>query len=104
MALMVWRERLEVARSRLRAAWVRMRAKPLAGIAFSIGLHVLVVALIVYFGGPRSSYNVKRGEPLFVELPEIKDEAPSGNPAARTPGPPEAPTPPRAKPAPPAPP
>jgi len=100
---MVWRERLEGVRNRLRAVWGRVRDEPLIGIALSVALHVLVIALIVYFGGPRSTYNVKRGEPLFVELPEIKDEAPSGNPAARTPGPPKAPTPPPAKPAPPSP-
>jgi TonB family protein len=80
-----------------------MRDEPLIGIACSIALHVVVIALILYFGGPGSTYSVKRGEPLFVELPEIKDEAPQGNPAARTPGPPETPTPPPAKPAPPAP-
>src|SRR5712691_10178243 len=103
MAGMVWRERLEGVRGRLRAVWGRVRNEPLIGIALSVALHVLIIALIVYFGGPRSTYNVKRGEPLFVELPESKDEAPSGNPAARTPGPPEAPTPPPAKPAPPSP-
>jgi TonB family protein len=100
MAAMVWRERLEVVRGRLRAAWGHVRDEPLIGIACSIAFHVLIIALIVYFGGPRSTYNVKRGEPLFVELPELKDEAPHGNPSARTPGPPEAPTPPAAKPAP----
>ena len=94
-------DRLAGVRSRLRALWRRTRDEPLIGIACSIALHVVIVALILYFGGPRSAYNVKRGEPLFVELPEIKDEAPHGHPAARTPGPPEAPPPP-AKPAPPA--
>jgi TonB family protein len=96
-------DRLAGVRSRLRAVWRRIRDEPLIGIACSIALHVVVIALILYFGGSRSAYNVKRGEPLFVELPEIKDEAPHGNPAARTPGPPEAPTPPPARPAPPAP-
>ncbi|HEY3067455.1 MAG TPA: TonB family protein [Methylomirabilota bacterium] len=100
---MGWRERLEVVWGRLRAVRRRMRDEPLIGIALSVAFHALVIALIVYFGGPRSAYTVKRGEPLFVELPEIKDEAPHGNPAARTPGPPEAPTPPAAKPAPAAP-
>jgi TonB family protein len=95
-------DRLEGARSRLRAAWRRVRDEPLIGIACSIAFHVVIVALILYFGGPGSTYTAKRGEPLFVELPEIKDEAPHGNPAARTPGPPEAPAPP-ATPAPPAP-
>ena len=78
-----------------------MRDEPLIGVACSLAIHVLIIALIVYFGGPGSAYNVKRGEPLFVELPEIKEQAPPGNPAERTPGPPAAPTPP-ARPAPPA--
>jgi TonB family protein len=69
-----------------------VRDEPLIGIACSIAFHVLVIALIVYFGGPRSTYQTKRGEPLFVELPEIKEQAPPGNPAERTP--PTAPTPP----------
>ena len=95
-------DRLESVRSRLRAVWRRTRDEPLIGIACSLAFHVVIVALILYFGGPRSTYTVKRGEPLFVELPEVKDEAPPGNPAARAPGPPEAPAPP-AKPAPPSP-
>jgi TonB family protein len=99
MAAMVWRQRLEVVRSRLRAVHDRIRGKPLVGVACSVAFHVLVVALIFYLGGPRSAYTVKRGEPLFVELPEIKDEAPRGNPAARAAGPVEAPTPPAPKPA-----
>ena len=103
MAGMWGRDRLEGVRDRLRAVWGRVRDEPLIGIACSIAFHVLIIALIVYFGGPRSTYTVKRGEPLFVELPESKDESPSGNPAARTPGPPEAPTPPPSKPAPPSP-
>jgi TonB family protein len=108
------RDRLEAVRGRLRAVrdrlallgerwprstayiasvWQWMREEPVAAIGFSVALHVLIIALIIYYGGPGSTYNVKRGEPLFVELPEIKDEAPRGNPAARTPGPPAAPSP-----------
>jgi TonB family protein len=83
-----------------------VRDERLAGVAFSVALHVVIVGLILYLGGPGSTYTVKRGEPLFVELPEIDDRAPRGNPAARTPGPPATagsePTPPRAA-APPAP-
>ena len=74
------RDRLGGALGRLRAVWGRLRDEPLAGIACSLAFHVLVIALILYFGGPRSPHAVKRGEPLFVELPEIKDEAPRGNP------------------------
>jgi TonB family protein len=115
------RERLEGVRSRLRAVrdrlpdlggrfqaagdrfprvsafvsgtWGWVRDEPLAGIVLSVLLHVLIIGLVVYLGGPGSTYNVKRGEPLFVELPEIKDQAPRGNPAAREPGPPAAPSP-----------
>ena len=70
MTRMLGRDRLEGVLSRLRTVWGRMRDEPLVGIAFSLAFHVLIIALIVYFGGPRSTYNVKRGEPLFVELPE----------------------------------
>src|SRR5207247_1739145 len=89
----------------------RVRDEPLCRIAFSILFHVALSVLIIYLGGPGTKQSVKRGEPLFVELPEIKDQAPPGNPAARTPGPPAAPVPepprppaPRAQPTPPAPP
>ena len=73
----------------------RMREEPLVGILCSVALHVLLIALLLYVGGPGKTYSVKRGEALFVELPEIKDQAPRGNPAARTPGAPAAPPPPR---------
>lgn len=84
------REWLEAVRTRLRA----VRDEPLVGIAISVVLHVLIIGLLLYFGGPGSTYSVKRGEPLFVELPEAKDEAPRGNPEAREPGPPAQPSPP----------
>jgi TonB family protein len=74
--------------------WTWVREEPLVGIGLSVLLHVLIIWLVIYLGGPGSTYNVKRGEPLFVELPEIKDQAPRGNPAAREPGPPAAPSPP----------
>src|SRR6185436_10701324 len=73
--------------------WGHVRDEPLIGIAFSVVFHIALILLIVYLGGPMLQPSVKRGEPLFVELPNIKDEAPRGNPAARTPGPPAAPTP-----------
>ncbi len=104
-------DRFPKAAGTLGALWGHVRDEPLFGIAFSIILHVGLIVLIVYFGGPAMKQSVKRGEPLFVELPEIKDQAPRGNPAARTPGPPALPTPepprppaPRAQPTPPAPP
>src|SRR5262245_18072757 len=75
------------------ALWGRMRDEPLLGVALSVALHVLIIGLIVYLGGPGSTYNVKRGEPLFVELPEIKDQSPRVNPAARETGSPAPPAP-----------
>jgi TonB family protein len=67
--------------------WQRVRDEPLIGVALSLLLHVVVIALIVYLGKPGVTYTAKRGEPLFVELPDSKDQAPRGNPAAREPGP-----------------
>jgi outer membrane biosynthesis protein TonB len=80
------------------ALWGRMPEGPLVGILCSVALHVVLVALLLYVGGPGKTYSVKRGEPLFVELPEIRDQAPRGNPAAPTPGPPAAPAPPPTRP------
>jgi TonB family protein len=77
----------------LGSLWSRVRDEPLIGIAFSLILHVVLIALVLYAGRPGSTYTTKRGEPLFVELPETKDQAPRGNPAAREPGPPAAPAP-----------
>ena len=95
------RERLQAVQDRfpgatelVAALWGRMREEPLVGILCSVALHVVLIALLLYVGGPGKTYSVKRGEPLFVELPEIRDQASRGNPAARTPGPPAAPAPP----------
>jgi TonB family protein len=92
MAGMWGRDRLEGVRDWLRAVRDRVRDEPLIGIACSLAIHVLIIALVIYLGGPGSTYQTKRGEPLFVELPEMKEQAPPGNPAERTP--PTAPTPP----------
>ncbi|MBI4594586.1 MAG: TonB family protein [Candidatus Rokubacteria bacterium] len=54
--------------------------------ALSVALHLVVLALIVLMGAPGAKYQMKRGEPLFVELPEVPEPAPAGNPAAREPG------------------
>src|ERR1700675_4981741 len=103
------RERLEGVRARLRAVWERLpdvgarcqaaserfprtsafvagvwgwvRDEPMAGIVFSLALHVVIIGLVLYLGAPGSTYSVKRGEPLFVELPEANDQASRGNPA-----------------------
>ena len=104
-------ERFPRVTANLGSLWGRFRDEPLFGIVFSVLFHVALIVLIIYLSGPGTKQSVKRGEPLFVELPEIKDQAPPGNPAARTPGPPAAPVPeppsppaPRAQPTPPAPP
>ena len=76
------------------AVWGRMREEPLVGVLCSIALHVGLIVLFLYVGSPGKTYSVKRGEPLFVELPEIRDQAVRGNPATHTPGPPAAPAPP----------
>lgn len=95
------RERLQAVQDRfpgatelVAAVWGRMREEPLVGVLCSVALHVVLIALLLYVGSPGKTYSVKRGEPLFVELPEIRDQALRGNPDARTPGPPAAPAPP----------
>jgi hypothetical protein len=86
-----------------------LRERPISGTAFSVLVHVGVIALVVWFGLPMSQPTARRGEALFVELPQLPEPAPRGNPALRErgpEGPPEPPpAPPRAeapKPAPPA--
>src|SRR5262245_10933157 len=78
----------------LRRAWAAVRRGPARGIAGSVAIHALLVALLLFFAAPPSPISVKRGEPLFVELPELPGAAPKGNPAAQTSGPPDLPAPP----------
>lgn len=68
--------------------------RPVVGALASLAIHLLLVLALVFVKGPSSSVLVKRGEPLFVELPNLDEPAPQGNPAAKTPGPPPTPTPP----------
>jgi TonB family protein len=67
----------------------RVSRRLLVGIGASLLLHALLVVLVVV---ATKRFNelpkVKRGEPLFVELPNINEPAPRGNPAARELGPP----------------
>jgi TonB family protein len=89
-----------------------LRERPISGAVLSVLVHALVVVLVVWLGLPLAQpSNARRGEPLFVELPQIPEPAPRGNPAARergpdsaaeSPPPPPPSPPPRAK-APPAP-
>jgi TonB family protein len=68
------------------------RRRPLVGVGASVLLHALLVLAVILFGAPGPAPEVKRGEPLFVELPNVEEPAPRGNPASREPGAP-APTP-----------
>src|SRR5262247_802792 len=80
----------------------RVSHSPLAvAIGISLGLHLLVLALFVRT--PSNSPTTKRGEPLFVELPQAEQPAERGAPAAPSPAPKAPPTPP-VPPTPPAPP
>lgn len=97
----------------LRTAWDLARNRPLCGLAISVALHGVLVALMLLLALPAADYTVKRGEPLFVELPELPEPPPRGNPAAKslarprparppaTPRTPPAAPPPRVAPAPP---
>lgn len=85
--------------------WSALQSRPTRAVLVSIAIHAMVVAIALLGVVPGQRYSVKRGEPLFVELPELPEPAPAGNPAARSLGPAapaaEAPTrqqPPRAEP------
>src|SRR5262245_47722693 len=89
-----------------------LRERPISGTTLSLIVHGLVVVLVLWLGLPVANrVDVRRGEPLFVELPQISEPAPRGDPSARERGPqaPPEPTqsapppPPRARSAPPAP-
>src|SRR2546428_13790272 len=49
-----------------------------AGVAASVAIHLALVALLLWGGLPVSRYDVKRGEPLIVELPRAEDSPPPG--------------------------
>jgi TonB family protein len=84
--------------------WELLRRRPWVGIAGSLLLHLVIVAALVWVRPPAGPVEIKRGEPLFVELPKADEPALRGLPGASAPEPakPAPPTPPRAaKPAPP---
>jgi outer membrane biosynthesis protein TonB len=86
---------------RLRRSFLRLlRRRPISGTTFSVLAHGLVFALVLWLGLPMANVTPRRGEPLFVELPQIPAPAPRGNPAARERGPDVAPELPRASPPP----
>src|SRR5690348_4332017 len=65
-----------------------LRERPLIGLLASLTIHVAVIAALLFVGTPVGKFQVKRGEPLFVELPDLPEPAPAGNPAAKSKGPP----------------
>jgi outer membrane biosynthesis protein TonB len=79
----------------------RVSRRPLAiAIGISVGLHLLIVAAVLFVRPPENPYMVKRGEPLFVELPKAEEPAARGGPQGSeqqapnaTPAPPARPTP-----------
>ena len=79
---------LRLLRRRRRRGGIR----PLIGISLSVLLHVAVLAALLFAPRVMTGASVKRGEPLFVELPNIEEPAPKGNPAARSPLPPTPPS------------
>jgi outer membrane biosynthesis protein TonB len=74
-------------------SWFSQR--PLVGIGGSLALHLALVAALVWVKPPSTDVKIKRGEPLFVELPQADEQAQQGLPG----GPPNPAEP--AKPAPP---
>jgi TonB family protein len=77
------------------------RGRLTAGVIVSVLLHAALLALLVGGGLPVGKYDVKRGEPLMVELPKEDDSPPPGAPGAPEPRPAAPPV--AAPPAPPAP-
>ncbi|MEK7386064.1 MAG: TonB C-terminal domain-containing protein [candidate division NC10 bacterium] len=58
--------------------WLRRR--PLVGIAGSLALHLVLVGALVWVKPPSTDVKLKRGEPLFVELPQADEQAQQGLP------------------------
>src|SRR5437773_217950 len=66
----------------------RVKSGPLAvAIGVSVGLHLLLLAAVFFIRTPSDSPMVKRGEPLFVELPQAEEQAQRGSPPAPSPAP-----------------
>ena len=76
------------------------RRRTVVSVAGSVAAHLLVVAALVWVKPPSTIMTVKRGEPLFVELPEADEPAQRGLPGGPAPAPAKAQA--AAKPAPPA--
>jgi len=65
-----------------------------AAIGVSVGLHLLLAAVVFFIRPAADTPVVKRGEPLFVELPEADQAAQRGAPPATAPTPKAPPSPP----------
>ena len=66
----------------------RVSRRPLAiAIGVSVGFHLLLLALVLFVRPPARDYMVKRGEPLFVDLPKADEPAERGAPPAPSPTP-----------------
>jgi len=77
------------------------RKRTVVSVAGSVAAHLLLLAVLVWVKPPATVMTVKRGEPIFVELPEADERAQRGLAAARPPERPKAlETPPAAPPAP----
>src|SRR5712691_10941739 len=61
------------------------RRRTVVSVAGSVAAHLLVVAALVWVKPPSTVMTVKRGEPLFVELPEADEPAQRGLPGAPAP-------------------
>ncbi len=59
-------------------SWLRQR--PLVGVGGSLVLHLALVAALVWVKPPSTDVKIKRGEPLFVELPQADEQAQQGLP------------------------
>src|SRR5687767_8440819 len=72
-----------------------LRGRPVRGLAASLAIHSVLIGLALMVTLPAARFDVKRGEPLFVELPDLPEPPPRGNPAGRRLGPaaPQAPRP-----------
>src|SRR5437867_11994577 len=60
------------------------RARFARGVALSLLLLLALFAAVVILASHTAPFVQKRGEPLFVELPNIAEPAPRGNPAERS--------------------
>ena len=77
----------------------RVSRRPLAiAIGVSVGLHLLLLAVVLLVRPPANPYMVKRGEPLFIELPKAEGPAERGAPPAPSPTPKGQPAPPTPEP------